>query len=125
VRTVAKLHAVNNLEDGRKQVGGHAYAGTRGIDAVEVSTDGGETWNEAELSEPLPETAGEPPEATGETPFGEDVWRQWKYEYDPTEAGPMVTVRARDGNGDLQPQEVSDSFPAGPSGWVSRQVEMS
>jgi DMSO/TMAO reductase YedYZ molybdopterin-dependent catalytic subunit len=125
VRTVAKLHAVNNLEDGRKQVGGHAYAGTRGIDAVEVSTDGGETWNEAELSEPLPETAGEPPESTGETPFGEDVWRQWKYEYDPTEACPMVTVRARDGNGDLQPQEVSDSFPAGPSGWVSRQVEMS
>ena len=125
VTTVAKLHAVNDLDDGRKQVAGHAYAGTRGIETVEVSIDGGETWNEAELSEPLPETAGDPPEATGQTPFGEDVWRQWKYEYDPTEAGPMVTVRARDGNGDLQPQEVSDSFPSGPSGWVSRQVEMS
>jgi len=125
VRTVAKLHAANDIDDGRKQVAGHAYAGTRGIEAVEVSTDGRGTWNEAELSEPLPETAGEPPEATGQTPFGEDVWRQWKYEYDPAEAGAMVTVRARDGNGDLQSQEFSDSFPAGPSGWVSRQVEMS
>jgi DMSO/TMAO reductase YedYZ molybdopterin-dependent catalytic subunit len=125
VETVAKLHAVNDLDDGRKQVAGHAYAGTRGIQAVEVSVDGGETWNEAELSEPLPETAGDPPEATGQTPFGEDVWRQWKYEYDPTEAGAMVTVRARDGNGDIQPEEETDSFPSGPSGWVSRQVEMS
>jgi DMSO/TMAO reductase YedYZ molybdopterin-dependent catalytic subunit len=124
VITVAKLHAINDLDDGRKQVAGHAYAGTRGIEAVEVSTDGGETWNEAELSEPLPETAGDPPEETGQTPYGEDVWRQWKYEYDPTEAGAMVTVRARDGNGNLQPEEETDSFPSGPSGWVSRQVEM-
>jgi len=125
VITVAKLHAVNDLDDGTKQVAGHAYAGTRGIEAVEVTVDGGETWEEAELSEPLPETAGEPPEEVGQTPFGEDVWRQWKYEYDPTEAGAMVTVRARDGNGDLQPEERSDSFPAGPSGWVTQQVEMS
>jgi len=125
VITVAKLHVVNNLPDGRKQVAGHAYAGTRGIEAVEVSVDGGETWNEADLSEQLPETAGDPPEATGETPFGEDVWRQWKYEYDPEEAGAMVTVRARDGNGNLQPEERTDAFPTGPSGWVTQQVEMS
>jgi DMSO/TMAO reductase YedYZ molybdopterin-dependent catalytic subunit len=121
VVTVAKLHAVNDLEDGRKQVAGHAYAGTRGIEAVEVSTDGGETWDEATLSEPLPETAGEPPEETGQTPHGEDVWRQWKHEYD-GEDGDTVTVRARDGNGNLQPEQERDKFPSGPSGWVSREV---
>jgi len=121
VITVAKLHAVNDLPDGRKQVAGHAYAGTRGIEAVEVSTDGEETWNEATLSEPLPETAGEPPEATGQTPYGEDVWRQWMYEFD-GEDGDTVTVRARDGNGNLQPEEERDRFPSGPSGWVSREV---
>jgi len=125
VETVAKIHAVNDLQDGRKQVAGHTYAGTRGIRAVEVSVDGEETWDEAELSEPLPETAGDPPDEVGQTPFGEDVWRQWKYEYDPSEGGPTVTVRARDGNGNLQPKEETDSFPSGPTGWVTQQVEMS
>jgi len=37
VNTVAKLWGVNRLGDGRIQVGGHAYAGTRGIKTVEVS----------------------------------------------------------------------------------------
>jgi len=48
--TVAKLWGVNRLGDGRIQVGGHAYAGTRGIKTVEVSTDGGDNWTEAALS---------------------------------------------------------------------------
>ncbi|MFB6243905.1 MAG: molybdopterin-dependent oxidoreductase, partial [Halobaculum sp.] len=43
VNTVAKLHGVET-DDGTVTVGGHAYAGTRGIDRVEVSTDDGETW---------------------------------------------------------------------------------
>jgi len=46
VNTVAKLWGVNRLGDGRIQVGGHAYAGTRGIKTVEVSTDGGDNWTE-------------------------------------------------------------------------------
>ena len=113
VNTVAKLHAVNHLDDGgdgqgsRIQVGGHAYAGTRGIERVEVSTDGGETWDGATLSESLP---------------GEDVWRQWEYTYEAD--GPHeVVVRATDGEGDLQPEEENDAFPSGPTGWVSRRVE--
>jgi len=50
VNTVAKLWGVNRPGDGRIQVGGHAYAGTRGIKTVEVSTDGGDNWTEAALS---------------------------------------------------------------------------
>lgn len=108
VNTIAKLYTTNTLSDGRKQVAGHAYAGTRGIQSVEVSTDGGSTWSEAELTKPLP---------------GEDVWRQWKYEYDPPGGSHEVVVRATDGEGNLQPDSESGPFPSGPTGWVSKTVQ--
>jgi hypothetical protein len=106
VETVAKLHAINRLPDGRVEVGGHAYAGTRGVSAVEISTDGGGTWRDARLSEPLP---------------GEDVWRQWAYEFEPSGTHEVV-VRAVDGDGVVQPKEESGPFPSGPTGWVSKEV---
>lgn len=109
VNTVAKLHAINRLMDGRIQVGGHAYAGIRGIDRVEVSIDGGRTWTEATLSEPLP---------------GEDVWRQWKLEYVSPGQAHEVVVRATDGEGTLQPANEASAFPSGPSGWVRRTVTL-
>ncbi|WP_226005122.1 molybdopterin-dependent oxidoreductase [Natrinema salinisoli] len=106
VETVAKLWQDNRLGGGRFEVAGHAYAGTRGIEAVEVSTDGGDTWVEAELSEPLP---------------GEDVWRQWRHEYGATGTHEVI-VRARDGNGDLQIPEEDGPKPDGATGWVSKTV---
>ena len=109
VTTVAKLHAENRLDDGRRQVGGHAYAGLRGIDRVEVSVDGGETWEAARLSDPLPDP---------------DTWRQWAYAWTPTEATHEVVVRAVDGTGATQPREAQPPFPRGASGWVSRTVEV-
>jgi hypothetical protein len=53
---------------------------------------------------------------------GDDVWRQWAHEFTPSGTHEVV-VRAIDGNGDVQPQERSDSFPSGATGWVSRTVE--
>jgi hypothetical protein len=106
VNTVAKLWSDTVLDNGNVEVAGHAYAGTRGIDRVEVSTDGGDSWAQAELSEPLP---------------GEDVWRQWRHEFEPTGSHEVV-VRAVDGEGQLQPREESDSFPSGATGWVSKTV---
>jgi hypothetical protein len=107
VKTVAKLHLVERLDGGRVRVGGHAYAGTRGISGVEVSTDGGESWTDARLSEPLP---------------GEDVWRQWMHEYDAPDSAHDVVVRAIEDDGTVQPAEETDPFPSGPSGWVTRTV---
>jgi DMSO/TMAO reductase YedYZ molybdopterin-dependent catalytic subunit/uncharacterized membrane protein (UPF0136 family) len=109
VNTVAKLHAVTHREDGTVELGGHAYAGTRGIQRVEVSTDGGESWTDATLSEPLP---------------GTDVWRQWRYELNGEPGEYDVVVRAVDGEDDLQPEEFSQPFPSGATGWVSRTVEL-
>jgi DMSO/TMAO reductase YedYZ molybdopterin-dependent catalytic subunit len=105
VNTVAKLH---HTPDGDGYVGGHAYAGTRGISGVEVSIDGGDTWNEAELTDPLP---------------GDDVWRQWRYEL-PGSGTYEVVVRAIDDNGDVQTQEQSSPAPSGATGWVSQTVEV-
>jgi len=110
VKTVAKLHATDRVDDDTLVVGGHTYAGTRGIEAVQVSTDGGNTWNEATLTEPLP---------------GDDVWRQWRYTYEPPEETHDVVVRARDGTGRRQPKEREGSFPSGPSGWVRKEIDPS
>jgi DMSO/TMAO reductase YedYZ molybdopterin-dependent catalytic subunit len=106
VNTVAKLHAVNRRDGGRIQVGGHAYAGTRGVDRVEVSVDGGE-WERATLSEPLPDP---------------DVWRQWAYEYDSPGRTHEVVVRAVERDGTVQPRAESGAFPSGPSGWVRKTI---
>ncbi|MFB6095444.1 MAG: molybdopterin-dependent oxidoreductase, partial [Halodesulfurarchaeum sp.] len=109
VNTIAKLWAVNRLDDGRVQVGGHAYAGTRGISAVEVSTDGGASWSKATLSPPLE---------------GDDVWRQWSYEWDPSQQTPTLVVRAIDGTGTIQPRAEAQPFPSGATGWVRQSIDV-
>lgn len=108
VNTVAKLHAVNHLADDRIRVGGHAYAGLRGIEQVEVSTTAGATWTPAVLSDPLP---------------GDDVWRQWQYTYRPPDRVHDVVVRAVDANGRVQPREETSPFPRGATGWVTRTID--
>ncbi|VTT86566.1 probable sulfite oxidase [Halorubrum sp. DM2] len=108
VKTVAKLwdEGITELSDGRIELAGHAYAGTRGIDRVEVSTDGGDTWTDADLSEALPDA---------------DVWRQWRHTFDP-DGSREVVVRAVDGEGTLQTGESTGSVPSGAAGWVRRTV---
>ncbi|SHG57764.1 molybdopterin-dependent oxidoreductase [Halobaculum gomorrense] len=123
VSTVAKLHHVE-VDDGAVSVGGHAYAGTRGVSAVEVSTDGGDTWTEAELTERLPEAT--PADASPNDPEavdGEatDAWRGWRHEYEATDEHEVV-VRAVEADGTVQPAAERDPFPSGASGRASRTV---
>jgi DMSO/TMAO reductase YedYZ molybdopterin-dependent catalytic subunit len=120
VNTVAKLHSTSKTETGVR-VGGHAYAGTRGIDRVEVSTDGGDTWAEATLSDPLP---GAVDAETGESlrDEAEDAWRMWSHEYE-AETAHDVVVRAVDGTGTVQTREERKAFPRGATGWVTERVD--
>jgi len=106
VNAVTKIDRINR-PDGRIQICGHAYAGARGVESVEVSTDGGETWNEATLSRPLPDS---------------DTERQWVYEFEPDRESHDVYARTIDGEGSVQPEERTDPYPNGATGWANRTL---
>jgi DMSO/TMAO reductase YedYZ molybdopterin-dependent catalytic subunit len=109
VNTVVKIQATNRLSNGAVQLGGHAYAGTRGIETVEVSLDAGDTWSEATLADPL---------------SGRDTWRQWKYEWEPGASSYNVVVRATDGTGSVQTRVQSGPYPDGATGWTKLQLDV-
>lgn len=84
------------------KIGGVAFAGDRGISKVEVTLDGGATWQEAELSD-VPSSR---------------TWRLWRYDYLATDAGiKRIAVRATDGTGALQTEEEQDPLPDGATGY--------
>jgi DMSO/TMAO reductase YedYZ molybdopterin-dependent catalytic subunit len=69
---------------------GIAYAGDRGVEGVEVSTDGGGSWQEAELAYRGNRLS----------------WSLWGYDWTPEEPGEYaLIVRATDGTGELQTSE--------------------
>ena len=83
-------------------VAGVAIAGDRGISNVEVSTDGGVTWNIADLKSPL----------------GPYTWRLWMYRWIlPAANEQAVVVRATDGNGAVQTAHEVDVYPSGATGY--------
>jgi hypothetical protein len=81
---------------------GIAFAGDRGVSRVEVSTDGGKSWSEAVLREPL-------------SPF---TWVLWHFPWAPAAAGTYrVVVRATDGRGEVQTARQAPPVPSGSTGW--------
>jgi DMSO/TMAO reductase YedYZ molybdopterin-dependent catalytic subunit len=78
------------LAPGVLTVLGAAYAGEDGIGAVEVSTDGGRTWQPAEFIGP-------------QAPF---AWRQWQYLWSVADPGDYTLMaRATDDQGRRQPYQ--------------------
>jgi hypothetical protein len=66
---------------------GRAWVGRGYVKRVEVSEDGGVTWNEAELGPAL----------------GEFPWHSWSYPWTPNGLGPLqLRVRATDSFGNIQ-----------------------
>src|SRR5579864_4573584 len=91
-------------------IAGVAYAGSRGIDKVEYSTDGGSTWQAAQLSAPL----------------SQYTWVLWQAAWTPPSEGAYtLVVRATDGSGALQSTQSSASFPNGASGYHTIGVDVS
>ena len=81
---------------------GIAFAGSRSISKVEVSTDGGKTWNEAYVKPPRNHTS----------------WVVWAYTWSPPKPGRYtVQVRATDGKGNLQTTNRTDPYPNGATGY--------
>ena len=79
---------------------GVAWAGDRGIDRVEVSDDGGTTWQAAVLKRPLSPVA----------------WRLWVAEITQGAGKRKVVVRATDGAGEVQTTRRTKPHPDGSSG---------
>jgi DMSO/TMAO reductase YedYZ molybdopterin-dependent catalytic subunit len=94
---------------GPRQVAGVAWAPTRGISKVEVQLGEDAEWVEARLSEPL----------------SENSWLQWAVDWDAPEGTHVLRVRATDGDGDLQAEEIRPPAPDGATGWHSIQVVVS
>ncbi|MDQ4063377.1 MAG: sulfite oxidase [Actinomycetota bacterium] len=96
----------DSLTAGAIQIGGVAWAPHRGIDRVEVSTDDGETWNDAQIAAQL----------------ALDTWRQYVYDWDAQPGEHTLKVRATDGDGETQTEDEADPHPAGATGYHTIQV---
>ena len=104
VKTQSRIDTVSdgdNLTAGKNPIGGIAWAPHRGIEMVEVSTDGGQTWNTARLAKQL----------------AEDSWRQYVYDWDARPGDYTIQVRATDGNGDTQTASEAPPHPSGATGY--------
>jgi len=83
------------------KLSGMAFGGDRGISKVEVSSDNGETWDDAEITKPGTKLS----------------WSLWSYQWVPDEeGGTMLVVRATDGSANLQISEYRDQVPDGATG---------
>jgi DMSO/TMAO reductase YedYZ molybdopterin-dependent catalytic subunit len=92
-----------NVPLGMTPIAGVAFAGDRGIEKVEVSTDGGNTWAPASLQDPL----------SGYT------WVLWTADWNPPATGNYsITVRATDGTGAVQTASMASPFPGGATGYA-------
>jgi hypothetical protein len=90
-------------------VAGIAFAGDRGISRVEVSTNGGVTWEPAQLRAPL-------------SPYS---WVLWQHPWTPHQAATVeLLVRATDGRGETQTAKRAEPIPDGASGYHQRTIHV-
>jgi sulfane dehydrogenase subunit SoxC len=92
------------VEAGRCELVGRAWSGGAEVVAVDVSTDGGETWASAELGAPA---------------LGRWAWRAWRFEWTAGTGEHVLCCRARDASGSEQPLEA----PWNVGGYVNNAVQ--
>lgn len=111
------LHTITRIDRPRGRVpflptieiGGLAFAGNRGIQKVEISTDNGITWNDAQLAPPL----------------SQDSWVLWTKQWHPTARGrSMLVARATDGTGQVQTSQQQGTVPNGATGYHRLAVDL-
>ncbi len=97
------------LAPGPNLIGGIALAGMRGVQRVEVSTDGGRTWEQAAMKPQL----------------GPNAWAVWLHHWIAPQGEPeaRILVRATDGTGALQTAEVHEDLPNGATGYHTITVQ--
>ncbi len=75
------------LDAGSVTLEGRAWSGWGSVTRVEVSVDGGASWSDAQLSEPV----------------GKYAWRRWTHEWTAEAGEHELVVRATDDAGNVQP----------------------
>jgi DMSO/TMAO reductase YedYZ molybdopterin-dependent catalytic subunit len=96
------LGSVNAIVGEQIPIAGVAFAGDRGISTIQVSSDGGATWKDAKVKNPL-------------SPYS---WVIWTTELDVTTGRDYkIVVRAIDKTGKIQTGEVREPFPSGATGY--------
>jgi DMSO/TMAO reductase YedYZ molybdopterin-dependent catalytic subunit len=92
------LSRVRHVRVGETLVEGRAWSGFGPVERVEFSSDGGHTWEDAQLGEPL----------------GRYAWRPWTHEWDAREPGEYdLCARATDASGRTQPTESDEVWNHG------------
>lgn len=90
------------------EIRGVAFAGSDGIEKVEVSTNGGTSWNTARLEKAL----------------SAHSWVIWRYDWKIQKNGVYrIVVRATNGKGKVQTSEDEKAFPDGTTGLHALVVE--
>jgi len=113
VKTTSRIDAPADggvIKLGPVTIAGVAFAGTRGIEKVEYSTDGGASWSEAPFKAPLSKL----------------TWVLWSADWTPAAEGAYrIMTRATDGTGALQESRGAASYPSGASGYHTIHVDIS
>jgi len=91
------------VDAGPCRLTGRAWSGWAQITRVEVSVDGGATWADAQLDEPI----------------GERAWRGWSLEWDAAAGDHVISSRATDAAGNVQPLDA----PWNLKGYANNVVE--
>jgi len=86
-----------------------AFAGDRGIQSVEVSTDAGQTWQPARVKPGL----------------SANTWQLWRADVRVDRNVKQLRVRATDGLGHPQTREENPPFPAGATGYDTAIIAVS
>jgi DMSO/TMAO reductase YedYZ molybdopterin-dependent catalytic subunit len=88
---------------------GNAFAGNRGVASVDVSPDGGQSWQPARLDYPGTEL----------------TWAYWTFDWQPQSPGDYLLVaRTTDRQGGIQTSDYRDTHPEGTTGFPSLRVSV-
>ena len=111
VKTMSRIDRPSDgaaLAAGSIQFGGIAFAGSRRISGVELSWDGGRSWQPANL----------------QAEFSPYAWRFWQLSTNIAAGHYTVKVRARDGEGTLQPSQSAPTLPNGADGYHAITLDL-
>lgn len=107
-KTMSRIDAPKKTVNGETGIAGIAFAGDRGISKIEVSADGGASWEQAEIKPAL-------------SPIS---WVLWQRRWRPAQKGAhRVLVRATDGRGQTQTSQYAPPAPSGSSGYHGVTVD--